>query len=236
MNDSPTILLVDDSRFFLTLQRQFLQATPAELAEAKSAEQALAQCRQKKPDLIYMDLELAGISGADCCRQIKADPQLRSVPVVLLCDETHPEQIDFCRQAGCDGVLTKPLDRRRFLELGRSLLAGIREKRKGCTLRIRFRLDERLCIGKGLDISSGGLFLECGETLKPGDSLKLEIQLSRVGEAGPWIFCSGTVVWINTLEKPFKPNHPEGYGVKFTVISAQALGVLNGFVKSLDKG
>lgn len=235
MPQTPTILLVDDSRFFLTLERQFLQSTPANIVEVTSAEQALALCRRKKPDLIYMEYGLPGICGAECCLQLKADPDLRSIPVILLCDELRPELADICRQSGCDGFLAKPLDRRRFLELGRSLLAGIREERKNCLLQVRFRRGDRTFIAKGLDISNGGIFLESSETLETGEILKLEIQLSRSEEQGPWIFCTGTVVWINTLEKPFKPNHPEGYGVKFTVTTLQASGVLNGFLKSLEK-
>ena len=67
--------------------------------------------------------------------------------------------------AGCEGVLSKPLDRRRFLELGRSFLAGIRENRRLCLFRVRYRVGEKLFIGKGLDISGGGLFLESAEPL-----------------------------------------------------------------------
>lgn len=233
MADSATILLVDSSKFFLTMERQFLSKTPASVVEAQTVEQALSLCRLQKPDLIYLDFALPGTNGPDFCRQLKADPGLNPVPIILLYDEAHPEQLDLSQQAGCDGVLTKPLDRRRFLELGRSLLAGIREPRRSCRLPVRFRRGKRLCTGEGLDISSGGLFLKCPETLEPGEALKVEIQLSLPGEEGPWIFVSGNVIWVNTPDGPLKSNHPEGYGVKFTVMSTQASAVLNGYLKKL---
>ena len=231
-----TILLVDDSRFFLTIEKQFLRNTQATLLEAQNAAQTFDLCRRQKPDLIYMACDLRGVSGIDCCRQFKADPALRSIPLVLICDENRPEQLDLCRQAGCDGVLSKPLDRRRFLEIGRSFLAGIREYRRHILFRVRYRLGDRLYSGKGLDISNGGLFLECSEPVAAGEVLQLEIQLSRPDQAGPWISCCGQVVWVNTRENPLKPNHPIGLGIKFIELAKSASAVLNGFLRSMDGG
>jgi len=234
MSTPTTILLVDDSRFFLTIERQFLRHTPATVHEAQNAEQTIAFCRNQKPDLIYMACDLRGVSGIDCCRKIKSDAGLRSIAVVLICDENEPQQIDLCRQADCDGVLCKPLDRRRFLEVGRSFLAGIREPRRLGLFRIRYRHGDKLCAGKGLDISGGGLFLESSEPLAAGEILQMEIQLSRPDQAGPWVSCSGVVAWINTRENPLKPNHPVGYGIKFTQIAETASAVLNGFLRRVD--
>lgn len=236
MSTAATILLVDDSRFFLTIEKQFLRNTPAAVHEVQNAEQALDFCRRQKPDLIYMACDLRGVSGIDCCRQIKSDPALCSIPVVLICDENQPEQPGLCRLADCEGVLSKPLDRRRFLELGRSFLAGIRESRRLGLFRVRYRVGERLLTGKGLDISSGGLFLESSEPIAAGETLQLEIQLSRPDEAGPWIGCAGVVAWVNSRENPLKPNHPIGLGIRFTQLPESASAVLNGFLRSMDGG
>lgn len=236
MPPAATILLVDDSRFFLTIERQFLKNVPATLLEAQSAGQALELCRRQTPDLIYMASELPGTSGAECCRQLKADPRLGAIPVVLICDGQREEQIEQCRQAGSDAVLVKPLDRNRFLEIGRSFLAGIRETRRHCLFRVRCRAGERNFIAKGLDISGGGIFLDTSEPLAAGERLQLEIQLSRPDQPGPWISCSGCVTWVNSRENPSKPSHPLGYGVKFTEIPKQSAAVLNGFLRSLDGG
>jgi CheY-like chemotaxis protein len=236
MPPSATILLVDDSRFFLTIERQFLRSAPVALLEAQSAGQALALCRQSKPDLIYMAHDMPDQSGADCCRQLKADPQLRAIPVVLVCDGQRPEQLDLCRAAGCDAVLTKPLERRRFLEIGRSFLAGIRESRRPCLIRVRFQTAGKVCAAKGLDISHGGMFVESAELPAAGEFLQMEIQLCRPGETGPWIACTGMVAWLNSREQPLKPNHPVGFGVKFADLPVQSAAVLNGYLKALERG
>jgi CheY-like chemotaxis protein len=234
MTAPATILLADDSRFFLTIERQFLRSVPVVILEAQSTVQVPALCRAQRPQLIYMACDMPGESGAECCRRLKADPLLQGIPVVLICDEKRPEQIEQSRRAGCDALLTKPLDRQRFLEIGRSLLAGIREPRRPCVIRLRYRLQDRLVTARGLDISRGGLFVESHELPAPGVTLQMEMQLSLPGEQGPWISGVGVVAWLNQRERPMKPNHPVGFGVKFTDLPMTSAGVLNGFLKVLE--
>ncbi len=115
------ILLVDESRFFLTIEKQFLRNIPVTLLEAQSAAQTIAFCQAEKPQLIYLAQEITGMPGTQCCLQIKSDPALRHIPIVMICE---PGEEKDCLLAGCDAVLLKPLDRHRFLEIGRSFLAG----------------------------------------------------------------------------------------------------------------
>jgi CheY-like chemotaxis protein len=220
MTATTHILLVDESTFFLAIERQFLKNTPAALLEARDAEEALALSRRQRPSLVYMAYDLAGTDGAECCRRLKADPGLRSVPVILICDEQRHDHLELCRQAGCDGVLTKPLDRRRFLDLGRSFLCGIREPRRPCLIRVRLRWrNERLSVS-GLDISTGGVFLESGEPASVGERVELELLLTQGGQAR-FVQAVGEIAWLNLREKPLKPTHPVGFGVKFTELAAE---------------
>ncbi len=235
MNLKPKILLVEDSQFFMTIEKQFLAKTPAILLEAVNSQQVLDICREQSPQLIYMAVELRGESGIECCRKLKADPHLNEIPVVLVCSDKVPGLADLAGQAGCDAVLTKPLDRRRFLEIGRSFLAGVREHRRICRLPVRFELDDRTIAAKVLDISSGGVFIDCSEAIIPGTPLSIDLQLSRPGEQGPSIKCGGVVAWLNTRDNPFKPHHPVGFGIRFTDVPFQAGAVLNGFLKVLDR-
>lgn len=231
-----TILLVDDDRFFLTIEKQFLRTAPVTIIEARSAEEALALCREKSPQLVCMAFDLPGENGASACRRIKADPKLRSTPVIMVCDGGNQEQGNQCNAAGCDGVLHKPLDRHRFLEVMRSFLGGIREVRRHCLIPVRFKAGGQPLIAKGLDISRGGIFLETSIPLPVGEVLELEIHLARAGETGPWIRCEGVVAWLNKRDKLFKPTHPIGCGVKFTGIPAEAAGPLVSFVHKLEHG
>jgi len=232
--EKATILLADDSRFFLTIERQFLNKTPATILEAQSGAETLALCRERRPSLVYLSADLPD-GGATCCRAIKNDPKLRAIPVILVFSEPSAAGIEEGKAAGCDATLCKPLDRHRFLEIGRSFLAGIRERRRPCLLTLRVRFQEDAFTGRGLDLSSGGVFLQTDRNLTDGSELQLELHLTRGNAAGPWINCTGTVAWRNTSEQPRRPNHPPGYGVKFKDVPMQSIGVLQGFLRSLDR-
>lgn len=225
------ILLVDESRFFLTIEKQFLRNIPVTLLETQSAAQTMALCRAEKPQLIYLAQEITGMPGTQCCLQIKADPALHQIPIIMICE---PGEEDDCHLAGCDAVLLKPLDRNRFLEVGRSFLAGIRERRRSCMVSATVQSEIINFAARGLDISSGGMFLDT--TVKPplGTEVRLNIHLARPHETGPHIDCLGIVAWHNTKENPQKPNHPVGLGIRFHVLSTQTAAVLNGFLHTFD--
>lgn len=227
----PKILLVDESRFFLTIEKQFLRNIPVTILETQNAAQALAFCRSDKPQLIYLAQEVTGMPGTQCCLQLKADPALRYIPIVMICE---PGEEHDCLLAGADAVLLKPLDRHRFLEIGRSFLAGIRERRRSCLVSTKVKSESMTFDARGLDISSGGIFLDTTAKLPIGTSVQLSIHLARPHEAGPYIECQGTVAWHNTRENPQKPNHPVGIGIKFDPLPAQTSAVLNGFLHSFN--
>ena len=225
------ILLVDESRFFLTIEKQFLRNIPVTLLETQSAAQAMAFCRAEKPQLIYLAQEITGMPGTQCCLQIKADPTLRQIPIVMICE---PGEENDCHLAGCDAVLLKPLDRHRFLEVGRSFIAGIRERRRSCIVSTTVKSEIMSFAARGLDISSGGIFLDTTAKLPIGTAVHLNIHLARPHETGPHIDCQGMVAWHNTKENPQKPNHPVGLGIKFQPLATQTAAVLNGFLHTFD--
>jgi len=229
----PSILLVDESPVFLTIYKQFLKTVPASLLAARKGGEALDLCRQHKPNLVYMSYDLADMDGAECCRQIKQDPALRGTPVVLICDGQRPEQQKNGRLAGCDGLLSKPVERHRFLSIGKGFLTGIREVRRSCLIMVRCLRADRVFTARGLDICSGGVFVETAEALAEGEELQLEIQLSRPAQQGPWIICRGAVAWRNERERPTKASHPVGFGVRFTEMSVADSGALSDFLEKL---
>lgn len=225
------ILLADESRFFLTIEKQFLRNVPVSLLEAQSADQTMALCHAEKPHLIYLAQDISGTPGTQCCLQIKSDPALRQIPVVMICE---PGEENECLLAGCNAVLLKPLDRHRFLEIGRSFLSGIRERRRPCLVSAKVIHELITFESHVLDISNGGLFLDTLTKLPVGSPVQLQIHLARPHETGPYIDCQGTVAWHNNRENPQKPNHPVGLGIKFDPLSTQTAAILNGFLHTFD--
>jgi CheY-like chemotaxis protein len=138
-----TILLVDDTKLFLELEKEFLNLTDATVITATNGREALEVARKRIPDLIYMDLHMSGMDGASCCTALKADPVLSTTPVIMVSTAGKEEEEAICRRAGCDEHLTKPIDRHRFLALGQRFLANIerREMRIHCRLNVLFRMN-----------------------------------------------------------------------------------------------
>lgn len=223
------ILLVDSSRFFRTIEKQFLSKTPATVLEAETGEAGLKACCEEKPDLIYLSFELNDMSGPEFCRKLKADFGVRSIPIVMICDENSPGQLDESRMAGADGVLTKPIDRHKFMETGRHFLPTIREPRRTCLFQIKFTIDGEEYNGKCLDISSGGLFIDTSVRCRVGKVFDLEFVLP--GQKSQEIRCRGAVAWFNDRPNPTKPNYPVGFGVRFVEITQTVLSAIEQFTR-----
>ncbi len=223
------ILLVDSSKFFRTIEKQFLSKTPAQILEAESGEAGLAACRSAKPNLVYLSYELNDMNGSEFCRKLKSDFGIRSIPIVMICDENQPEQIAASRKAGVDGVLTKPIDRHKFMETGRHFLPTIREPRRTCLFRVTFRVDGEEYAGKCLDISSGGLFIDSPEKFRIGKAFDLEFVLP--GQNNQAITCRGTIAWFNERPNLTKPNYPLGFGVRFVDIGPTAQKAIEEFTR-----
>lgn len=102
------ILAVEDNDALAHLMRRILEPVGVELTIAVSGEQALELVRQRRFDLITLNIRLPGINGFEVCRRLKADPDLRAIPVIFASGETNQEFIDHAYQAGAVDYLTKP--------------------------------------------------------------------------------------------------------------------------------
>lgn len=236
MTPTASILLADESPFFLNLQKQFLKNTPAHILEAHSGSEALEVCRQHRPDLVYLGFDLQDMDAPQFLQRLPREEDRPAIPVIVVCDPDSPGQLERSRQAGCVGVLTKPIEKKQFLSQGRCHLAAIREHRRPCLLPVCCRWKDGEIYAKGLDISSGGIFLETRETITPGEPVDMEIQLKGAGHQGAKISCSGHVAWLNTREKPIKEHHPVGLGIKFDLLSATTTLLLTNFLSGISTG
>jgi len=223
------VLIVENSRFFRNIEKQFLAKTPVEVIEAEDVATALTLCREQKPSLVYAASEVGGESGVDFCRRIKGDGLLRAIPVVLICDANNASEMDSCLKSGADGVLTKPIDRHKFLEIGRHHLPTIREPRRTCLFPLSFVDSGKECAGKCLDISTGGIFVDTAEKPSIGKVLALSFSLPGLNDGA--ITCKGMVAWHNERPNPMKPNYPIGFGVSFVDLSLRQKQAIEQFTR-----
>ena len=119
-----TILIVEDSPVSLKLTAAALRGEAYKVQVASTAEQALSSLRSWKPDLMLVDLMLPGMDGLEFTRRVKQDKRLCDVTVLALtsCDMEGDEE--RARAAGCDGYLTKPIDKQTLVEIRQYLDFG----------------------------------------------------------------------------------------------------------------
>ncbi|GAM09010.1 polar-differentiation response regulator DivK [Geobacter sp. OR-1] len=227
----PTVLLVDDVKLLLELEKNFLKHSAVRLLTASNGEEALDVARREHPNLIYMDLNMPKMDGKSCCAAIKADPELCSIPVIMV--TTAGSQIDEirCREAGCDDYLTKPIDRRLFLEKGRRFVPAIdrREPRVSCMAEVALVNGEVIGSANCADISVGGLYITADKKPQTDEDLKISFTLPG---SNVKIKAKGRVAWDNSGNPRSKPRLPAGFGVEFTEIETEVLKEIRNFIES----
>lgn len=103
------ILVVEDVDFNRDLLVQLLE-DDYEVIEAANGQEGVKLAERERPDLILMDLSLPVMDGWEATRQLKANDNLRSIPVIALTAHAMKGDEEKALAAGCDDYLVKPLD------------------------------------------------------------------------------------------------------------------------------
>ena len=110
------ILVVEDQEDNRQILRDLLASTDYEIMEAENGLEALAAVAKHRPDLILMDIQLPILDGYEATRRIKADPELRSIPIIAVTSYALSGDEAKAREAGCDAYVPKPYSPRQLLE------------------------------------------------------------------------------------------------------------------------
>jgi signal transduction histidine kinase len=102
------ILIVEDSPTQAERLRRLLQSKSYVARVAANGQLALAAIRERKPHLVLSDIVMPEMNGYDLCRAIKADPELRDTPVILVTSLNDPKDIIRGIECGADNFIRKP--------------------------------------------------------------------------------------------------------------------------------
>jgi putative two-component system response regulator len=116
------ILIVDDESGARAALEFLLRREGFEVRDAADGPSAIQECATFRPDLILLDIMMPGMDGFEVCRHIKATPETRLTPVVLITGLTATEDRIMGINSGADDFLTKPIDLNELLARTRSLL------------------------------------------------------------------------------------------------------------------
>ena len=110
------ILVVEDNERNMKLVRELLEATGYRAIEAATGSQALDLARERRPDLVLMDIRLPDIDGVEALSRLRADDRTASIPVLAVTAQAMQGDRERCLAAGFDGYLSKPIDVGQLLE------------------------------------------------------------------------------------------------------------------------
>jgi len=103
------LLLVDDNPGNQRVVADFLRARGFDVEQATSADEALAAARARRPLVVLMDVQMPTVDGLTATRQLRADPELCTLPVIALTSLAMKGDRERCLEAGMDDYLSKPV-------------------------------------------------------------------------------------------------------------------------------
>ena len=102
------VLIVDDVPDLVKIAAQALRTDGHQVLAAGSGQQALELSVSQRPDVILLDVMMPGMDGIEVCRRLKADPQTRNIPVILVTAKTSNDDVVRGLNAGADDYVGKP--------------------------------------------------------------------------------------------------------------------------------
>jgi CheY-like chemotaxis protein len=124
MSTRKKILLVDDSKTALFMERTVLRGEPVDLVEASDGAEAVEVARREMPDLILMDMMMPRMTGLEAVQALRSSSETRSIPIIMVTTRSEKEKVEAAHALGCEAYLTKPIDQRKLLATVKSLLEG----------------------------------------------------------------------------------------------------------------
>jgi response regulator RpfG family c-di-GMP phosphodiesterase len=118
------ILLVDDDPALRTLLRTTFEVADVEVAEAENAEAARRKIRANPPDVIVLDVNMPGMTGLELCVELKAAPETRKIPIILLTGSQGGSSA-AAKRAGADAFVRKPFSPLELLAVAERLAGGL---------------------------------------------------------------------------------------------------------------
>ncbi|UCD84776.1 MAG: response regulator [Deltaproteobacteria bacterium] len=224
------ILLVDDVRVFLEVEKSFLKRSGCQIITAKSGKEALEKIRTEVPDLVFLDLMMPDMDGDQVCESVKKDDKTKNIPVIMVSVSGDKKDIERCRKAGCDDYLVKPIEQEQLMVKA----ARIMEVPQRKDLRVFVRMDieaeagDSVFYGESENISMGGMLIKSKVPMKLGSAVIIKFFLpgQKVSDVEYRMEVKGEIVRVDELS--FKPEC--GLGIAFQNLDPAAEKMISDFI------
>lgn len=223
-----SILLVHDTGLFRALAETIPRRTNCRVLLASNGTEALAVARREKPDIVFLDADLTGMTGVDVCRVLKADPLFGRTPVVLI--GTDAKSRDEGHRAGASDFLWKPIDEISFFDTFRRLLQILPREaaRAPFGFSVTFWRDGIQYEGTIRDLAKGGFFVRTPVAQPIG--ARIEVAFDIPGrKAGRTVVAEAIVVRVGQ-------DPDRGLGCRFFRVAASSRVHLDECLRALSLG
>jgi adenylate cyclase len=122
VRERPLILVADDNQTNRAIFSLRLSSNGYDVIEAADGEEAISLARERRPDLVLLDVVMPKLDGISVCRELKRDPALPFTPVIMVTALDASEAVVAGLDAGADEYLTKPVDHAGLVARVRSML------------------------------------------------------------------------------------------------------------------
>jgi putative two-component system response regulator len=122
MKPRPVILVVDDQPQNIELLEAHLVPHGYDIVKAATGEEALGKLSGHRIDLILLDVMMPGLDGFEVTRRVRQDQTYRLLPILLVTALQETEDREKGIKAGCNDIISKPIDKIKLLARIRSLL------------------------------------------------------------------------------------------------------------------
>jgi len=174
-----TVLIADDLKFFLEIEKSYLQRGGFEVLTATSGEEAVDIARKRQPHLVLLDLEMPKMDGVAACAAMRKVAVLQATPIIIMSATGTPQNRERCLKAGCTEFVIKPEKPDELLGIVARILSI--KKREAKRITVVFNVTgthaSRQVVGQAKDLGEKGLLLETSTAISVGSVLELEFYL-----------------------------------------------------------
>ena len=119
-----TVMIIEDEADAAELFAEMMRVSGFRVLKTLSSAPAIDIMTAEQPDIVLLDIMMPGISGLDILREMREDPALANIPVVIVSAKAMPADIRHGMEAGASTYLTKPVG---FLELKEAVERALRQ-------------------------------------------------------------------------------------------------------------
>lgn len=120
---SKQVLLIEDEPNIIEAISFILSRDGWTVKTHSNGADAVEMVKERRPDVVILDVMLPGKSGYDILRELRDDPEVKGLPVLILTARGQTKDREIAERAGCDAFMTKPFSNADVLETVRALAA-----------------------------------------------------------------------------------------------------------------